>query len=116
MKVRFVPLVHEHLPLLHGWLQQKHVREFWDDGDRTLADVERRYFLERDVAAFVISLNRRDVGYIQAYSVSPDDDFAAWRAPTGETWGLDLFFGEPGRAGTRLRAGRSRRISNVLAG
>lgn len=95
MKVGFVPLAQEHLISLHGWLQKSHVREFWDDGDRTLANVERHYFQERDVTAFMIVLDGRSVGYLQAYPVLPDADFAHWRVPAGETWGLDLFFGEP---------------------
>lgn len=38
--VGFAPLTLTQLPLLHGWLQRPHVREFWDDGDRTLGQVQ----------------------------------------------------------------------------
>lgn len=94
--VAFLPLGPTHLPLLHAWLQQPHVREFWDDGDRTPEQVQRHYFRAgRTTLPFVIAANEQLAGYIQAYPVPPDSEYAAWRAPTGETWGIDLFIGEP---------------------
>lgn len=98
-EIAFQPLHEEHLGLLHGWLQAPHVREFWDDGDRSLEQVWTHYFEERGVEAFVFSIGARPAGYIQAYAVSAQDGFAAFRAPAGESWGIDLFIGEVGLLG-----------------
>lgn len=93
--VDFSPLALAHLPLLHGWLQRPHVREFWDDGDRTPQQVRAHYFAsEREVLSFIIRLDGQEAGYIQAYPVTLGSDYAPWRREMGETWGIDLFIGE----------------------
>lgn len=93
--VTFDLLTPAHLPRLHGWLQQPHVREFWDDGDRTLEQVRAHYFaLGQDTEAFCFALDGDLAGYVQAYPVNVGDEYAAWCLETGETWGLDLFIGE----------------------
>lgn len=108
--IAFAPLTAAHLPLLHGWLQRPHVRAFWDDGDRTLEQVRAHYFRpDRDVLAFVLTWGGEAMGYVQAYPVGRDSTYAAWRAPQGETWGMDLFIGEvaalgQGRAVPVIRA------------
>ncbi|GHG08398.1 acetyltransferase [Deinococcus piscis] len=91
----FQDLAPSHLPLLHGWLQQPHVREFWDDGDRTLQQVQAHYFgPARDAVGFMVTLGTEAVAYAQAYPVPEASDYAKWRSSTGETWGIDLFIGE----------------------
>ena len=58
-EIAFVPLASEHLELLHGWLQQPHVREFWDNGHRTRKQVQAHHVdSDRDVLAFVVNLIR----------------------------------------------------------
>lgn len=91
--IGFERLAEAHLTLLHGWLQAPHVRAFWDDGERTLEQVRAHYFEDREVKAFVFTLDSQPAGYIQAYSVPPGAEFGAWRAATGETWGIDLYIG-----------------------
>jgi aminoglycoside 6'-N-acetyltransferase len=94
-EIGFLPLAPEHLGLLHGWLQQPHVRAFWDDGERTLQQV-REHYLGTDQGAerFVLTLAGRAAGYVQAYAVGPADDFARWRGEAGDTWGMDLLLGD----------------------
>ncbi|MGX9686336.1 GNAT family N-acetyltransferase [Deinococcus wulumuqiensis] len=95
LRSAFLPLAAEYLTLLHRWLQQPHVREFWDDGDRTLEQVRAHYFApERDVLAFIFMLDGQPAGYVQAYPVTTEGDYTGWRSETGETWGIDLFIGE----------------------
>lgn len=93
MLIHFEPLEVAHLPLLTAWLQQPHVRAFWDDGEREAAAVEAHYFdPERDVACFVFWLEDRPAGFIQRERVGFEHEFAAWAR--GETWGIDLLIGE----------------------
>lgn len=100
-EIEFQPLDQSHLIVLHGWLQQPHVREFWDDGDRAMEQVRAHYFADdmEDTEPYIFTLDGRPAGYIQAYPVPPDADFAAWRAGAGDTWGIDLYIGEPGLLG-----------------
>lgn len=93
--ITFEPLKPLHAPLLHGWLQEAHVREFWDDGDRTLEQVRAHYFEpDWDAVPFLIVLGGLPIGYIQTYPVDAESEFAVWRGSSGETWGIDLFIGE----------------------
>ena len=101
MQICFLPLQDDHLTRVHHWLQEPHVREFWDDGDRTLQDVTRSYGSEdRDVDAFLILLEDCPIGYIQAYPVDETSPFAPYRQ--GNTWGMDLFIGEVTQLGKGL--------------
>ena len=97
-EIAFAPLVPEHLDLLHGWLQQPHVREFWDDGHRTREQVGAHYVgpdlgADPDDASFVFTLAGRPAGYLQTYRVGTSSEYGQWRSPHGETWGLDLLLG-----------------------
>ncbi|WP_407569480.1 GNAT family N-acetyltransferase [Deinococcus altitudinis] len=98
--VGFTPLALEHLSLLHGWLQQPHVRAFWDDGHRTPEQVRSSYFEpDPDGFGFVFTLVQRPLGYLQAYRVDPDSEYGPWRSVQGETWGIDLLLGEAADTG-----------------
>jgi aminoglycoside 6'-N-acetyltransferase len=98
--VSFLPLAPEHLELLHGWLQQPHVRAFWDDGHRTLEQVQAYYFgPDPDGFSSVFTFGGRPRGYLQAYRVDPDSDYGPWRSSHGETWGIDLLLGEAADTG-----------------
>jgi aminoglycoside 6'-N-acetyltransferase len=100
--IRFDTLTPAHLPLLHGWLQQPHVRAYWDDGERTPEAVAAHYFAPehlQEVSSFVFWLAGRPAGYLQTYPVGPGDEFAAYRHPDGRTWGLDLLIGEAALTG-----------------
>jgi aminoglycoside 6'-N-acetyltransferase len=90
----------QHLGLLHGWLQQPHVRAFWDDGERTLQQVQEHYLgADQGGERFVLTLDGRAAGYVQAYAVGPAADFARWRSDIGDTWGMDLLLGEAADTG-----------------
>ncbi|WP_216321506.1 GNAT family N-acetyltransferase [Deinococcus aestuarii] len=103
MPVTFEPLTPEHLRLLHRWLREPHVRAFWDDGERTGEAVRAHSFQPgRDVPGFVFGVDGQRAGFIQRERVTPDHPFGPWRHPEGETWGVDLFIGEPDLTGRGL--------------
>lgn len=102
-EIGFAPLVPEHLTLLHSWLQQPHVRVFWDDGCRTPEQVRAHYFaLDRDAECFVVTLGGRPIGFLQTHPVGPEAEYARWRSTHGETWGMDLLLGDPADTGRGL--------------
>lgn len=105
MPILFEPLKRAHVPLLTHWLQQPHVRDFWDDGERDEAAVEAHYFEpERDAAGFIFSVDGQPAGYIQCYPVNANNEFWPWAASVGETWGIDMLIGEVGLTGRGLAA------------
>ena len=55
--------------LLFNWLQQPHVKEWWDDGDDTIAKVKLHYTKGADTVTrfLLLSDNKEPVGYFQYY-------------------------------------------------
>jgi aminoglycoside 6'-N-acetyltransferase len=95
----FVPLKKFNLALLHGWLQEAHVRAFWDDGDRTPEQVRAHYFQPRSVDQFLILHQNKPIGYIQSCLIDEKHELAKFRAKQWETHGVDLFIGEKNEIG-----------------
>lgn len=98
----FEPLSLDHLILLHQWLQGEHVRQFWDDGDRTLEEVKKHYWNQKDVQSWVASINGAPFAYLQIYFVTESHEFNPWRSKKYTTLGLDFFIGEPSFLGKGL--------------
>src|SRR4051812_31212693 len=99
-------MVEADLPLLHRWLQEPHVRAFYEDGLRTLAQVAdyyADYFAGREATHLSIaSLDGVPVAYLQAYRISDHPEYAAV-VQVGETdAGIDMLIGEPSYAGRGL--------------
>lgn len=85
--INFKPLEPSDCTLLHSWLQLEHVRAFWDDGDRTIAQVINHYILADSTKRFLFSIDSVEAGYIQSYVISDTDI------------GIDFFIGTPGFLG-----------------
>lgn len=93
--------------LLVRWLNQPHVREWWDPDDppATLASVRREHAAatgpDPATTACIIELGRRPVGFIQFYrwAASPDDAELIGGEVGERDWGLDILIGEPDLVG-----------------
>lgn len=90
MTIDIRPLDAGDYPLLLTWLQQPHVREWWDDGDDTIEKVAASFGDDDGCERYLIMADERAVGYIQSYWVE------------GNSAGLDLFIGEPDAVGRGL--------------
>ena len=104
MPFAFRRLVPADLPLLHRWLQEPHVRAFYDDGLRTLADVEAYYASEWD-GPNLLYLASDDAGpfaYLQAYRIADHPAYAAAVQVGATDAAIDMLIGEPDRAGRGL--------------
>jgi aminoglycoside 6'-N-acetyltransferase len=91
----FRPMTSVDLPLIQRWLTQPHVAEWWHDSETfefVSGDLNHR-----DLAQFLVTLNRRPIGYLQCYQISEwHDGFGP--QPAG-TRGIDQFIGEPDMVG-----------------
>ena len=99
--VSFRALTPADLPLMHRWLNQDHVVDWYGAGNLrrpTLEQVEKHYLPRvrgaEPTRGFVVQHEERPVGYIQMYFV--DDYPENARAIELESWtpGIDLFVGE----------------------
>ncbi|GHG21287.1 hypothetical protein CBQ26_08595 [Deinococcus indicus] len=103
--ITFHPLSPADVPRLTRWLQEEHVRAFWDDGERDETAVYAHYFRPgRDVPGFLFHVDGQPTGFLQVQQVKPGHPFMAWAAPQGDTWGLDLLIGAPEEVGQGLAA------------
>jgi aminoglycoside 6'-N-acetyltransferase len=105
--LRFDPLRDENLPTLFGWLQQPHVREFYQRDIPVWEEIRAQYMkaiaADSPTRRFVISTDH-PIGFIQVWRVADSSGYTApWGVFTGIS--LDLLIGEPdfvGRGWGRL--------------
>lgn len=111
--ITFRPLAAQDLPLMVGWLNTPHVREWWADDPRTLEEACAEYGPqlagEDPTAGFIILLDAQPIGYIQTYRVADYPEHAAAMDVEEGAAGVDLFIGEEahvhrGRGAPILRA------------
>ena len=92
------------------WRNQPHVREWWDPDEPPLSSEAARNEYGPDTrgealtAVCVIEFDRRPVGFLQFYRwASFADEAQTIGIPFDrDTWGLDIFIGEPDRIGQGL--------------
>lgn len=93
MYLTFKPLSLEDATQLHEWLQLPHVREFWDNGLRTIPQVMEFYFQDNGVKRFLFYIDDQPAGYIQSYVVDPSNHYYQYTLPQEKTMGVDIFMG-----------------------
>lgn len=79
---------------LHRWLQLSHIREFWDDGDRTIEQVNAHYMLEDDTSRYLFYIDHEPVGYIQSYLVNHHHEYYQFLPSEKKIIGIDFFIGD----------------------
>lgn len=109
MRVAFRPTTDDDLPLLHGWLNEPGVVEWWEGDDVSWDGVVRDYGSARGDGTehFVVLLDDRPVGWIQTWL--PEGD--------GDTVGIDYLIGDPADRGHGLGSAMIRAfVETELAG
>lgn len=108
MIITFEPLNESHFSLLLNWLEEPHVKAWWDQDISYTIDLVKEKFGKHghDMAlsknsnnktyAYIICLEKEVIGYIQAYNAR---DFAHENgidlsAISGSISGVDLFIGD----------------------
>ncbi|MCS5712843.1 GNAT family N-acetyltransferase [Candidatus Berkiella aquae] len=89
--IRIAALKEEDFPVLHQWLQNKHVREFWDDGDRTLDQVKNHYKPAEGIKRYIFYIGDQPAGYFQSYLVDEENEYCSFLMKN--TLGVDFFIG-----------------------
>lgn len=88
----FRALARSDLPQVRHWLIQPHVARWWGPVDQEMAEIEEILGLDH-VAAYLMLLDGRPVGYFQHYDPNAEPDHPFCGEPQG-TLGLDLSIGE----------------------
>lgn len=95
MKFKFVPLKESDIPLLHEWLNRKHVADRWD-GPQSIEEVGGRYGLlinSTTVFPHLVYFNDTPFGYIQSYNAF-NSSGGWWTDQPEGTWGVDQFIAD----------------------
>ncbi len=91
----FKPLQESDLTLLYKWLNEPHVKEWWDDHltDEEIKSKYKERIGDSVVVPFIVFLNDKPIGFIQYYQASKVGD-GWWPNETEGTIGIDQFIGE----------------------
>ncbi len=100
--ITFRPLAHDDLGIMHRWLNEPGVVEWWEGDDVSLEAVRRHYFTEikEDVEHWMALDVGVPFGWIQCYPVTADpEECGAWHAfgVPDTTAGIDYLIGEAGK-------------------
>ncbi len=115
----FKPLSIDHLNLLHKWMQQPHVHQWWSDGKSwPFNDIREKYTpytlgykIEQGekklIFPFVIEFENRPVGFIQYYNAFDfeREGFCVkeiWKDQNQSLAAIDFYIGEPDCTGKGL--------------
>lgn len=105
MSIRFTPLTHDDLVQLHVWLRRPHVAQWWRDLDtyeKVVADHLPALEGREPTDHFLIVVDDRPVGMIQAYLVADHPEWEAIVQVGPGVAGVDLFIGEEDAIGRGL--------------
>ena len=98
-RISFTPVEAAHYPLLHGWLSEPHMQEWWGAPDPELGYIRDMVEGRDTTRPFLIVLDDTPIGYIQCWFVGHHQN-AAWIAEhpwlaelPPDTVGVDLSIG-----------------------
>lgn len=101
---KFNPFEEKHLALFQSWLQEEHIKPFWQEPEDP-AKLKRKFLKvlpERGIHAFVIEDAETNlIGYIQYYEASQIGG-GWWENESPGTYGIDLLIGPTNKVGRGL--------------
>ena len=106
--IGFRPVTMADLPMLQGWMEQPHWRQWWGEPKDECAMIRDMIEGRDTTRPFIFTLDGRDAGYIQVWTVA-DQLFEPWLTdapwmtslPDGAV-GVDLSVGDAGDLGKGL--------------
>jgi RimJ/RimL family protein N-acetyltransferase len=111
MDLNFRKLTDDDLPLMHAWLNEPGVVEWWEGNDVSWEGVVRDYAAANwdDAEHWLATLDGREVGWIQCWPTtgSPDECARWWELGVDKTAaGIDYLVGDP--------AGRGKGVGSAM--
>lgn len=79
---------------LYAWLDDVDVRRWYDEGEHSLENYRQRFAPETTIHKFIILIDAHPVGYLQAYRLSDEPEYAAQLGLQHDAVSLDLFIGD----------------------
>lgn len=118
-EIAFEPLSIDHLTLLHKWIQEPHVWQWWgEDKSWTFDDVKEKYSsytirykieqgVKKTIYPFIITFQGRPIGFIQFYNAfdfprAGFDVQSIWDSKSETLAALDFYIGDPTYIGKGL--------------
>ncbi|HVF09919.1 MAG TPA: GNAT family N-acetyltransferase [Abditibacteriaceae bacterium] len=96
--ILFRKLKEDDVPLLHRWLNTRHVQQWYTKADVSLDEVRTKYLPrirgEAPTHAYLILLLNKPVGYIQTYRIRDYPEYSRALQVDEDAASLDLFIGE----------------------
>ena len=98
--ITFVPVAHEHLPMLYGWLCKLHIQEWWGKPETELGYIVEMVERRDSTKPYIFHVNGEPTGYIQVCFVGPhqNEDWTKdnpwFLALPSHAVGVDLSIGE----------------------
>jgi RimJ/RimL family protein N-acetyltransferase len=91
-------MTEDDLRILHRWLEEPHVREFYDQEPRTFHEVAASYrgkiLGDQPTAPYIASLDGTPVGYLQTYRLADYPEYASAIGAGRDAAGVDMLIGE----------------------
>ena len=97
--IKFRKLQMEDLPLMHKWLNEPHVHEWYDkDKQNTSEEITNRYAPkireEKPTDCYIVLYENNPIAYIQTYKVNDWPEFGDYVGVDDNTASVDLFIGD----------------------
>ncbi len=117
--VRFRKLKLEDLQLMHKWLNEPHVHDWYDkDKQNTLEEIANRYAPkikeEKPTDCYIVLYEDKPVGYIQTYKVNDWPEFGDYVGVDDNTASIDLFIGDSSYMGKGFGSLMLKRFLNKI--
>jgi aminoglycoside 6'-N-acetyltransferase len=111
--ITFVPVAPEHLPMIHGWLCEPHVREWWGDPDHEI-ELVRGDIGSELTRGYVAHMDDEALGFIQSWVPGNYDEYPWESEMSPETRGIDIFVGAKDATGKGIGPKIIRSFADIL--
>ncbi|KOF15483.1 GCN5 family acetyltransferase [Ensifer adhaerens] len=111
--VSFERVADNHLPMLHAWLSEPHVRQWWGDPDKEV-ELIRDGCATGEVDGFIFHVAGVPAGYIQSWTPSEYDEEPWAKELPADVPGVDIFIGPPEMTGKGVASLALRAFAQML--
>lgn len=81
-------------PLIYTWLSDPDVYRWYREGEHSLESYRTHFAPEATTHKFIIEVEGQPIGYLQAYRLSDEPEYAAQLGLDHDAVSLDMFLGE----------------------